>query len=36
MEDMPADDVEHSAETIDSLLSFLRGGLAALQDQDGG
>jgi AcrR family transcriptional regulator len=33
IEDMPDDDVEHSAATLDSLLAFLRGGLAALQDQ---
>jgi AcrR family transcriptional regulator len=33
IEDLPDEDVEHSAETIDSLLAFLRGGLAALQDQ---
>jgi hypothetical protein len=33
IDDMPDDDIEHSAETIDSLLAFLRGGLAALQDQ---
>jgi AcrR family transcriptional regulator len=32
IEDMPDDDVAHSAETIDSLLAFLRGGLAALQE----
>src|ERR687891_442614 len=31
IEDLPDDDVEHSVETIDSLLAFLRGGLAALQ-----
>jgi AcrR family transcriptional regulator len=30
IEDLPDDDVEHSVETIDSLLAFLRGGLAAL------
>jgi AcrR family transcriptional regulator len=36
IEDMPDDDVEHSAETFDSLLAFLRGGLAALQDQSHG
>jgi AcrR family transcriptional regulator len=33
IDDMPEDDVEHSLETIDSLFAFLRGGLAALQDQ---
>ena len=33
IEDMPGDDAEHSVETIDSLLAFLRGGLAALQEQ---
>jgi AcrR family transcriptional regulator len=33
IDDMPDDDVEHSVETLDSLLAFLRGGLAALQDQ---
>jgi AcrR family transcriptional regulator len=33
IDDLPDDDVEHSAETIDSLFAFLRGGLAALQDQ---
>jgi AcrR family transcriptional regulator len=33
MDDLPDEDIEHSAETIDSLLAFLRGGLAALQDQ---
>jgi AcrR family transcriptional regulator len=32
MDDMD-EDAKHSAETIDSLLAFLRGGLAALQDQ---
>ncbi len=32
MDDMD-EDAKHSAETIDSLLVFLRGGLAALQDQ---
>ncbi|HEV2874739.1 MAG TPA: TetR family transcriptional regulator [Thermoleophilaceae bacterium] len=35
IDDMPDEDAEHSAETIDSLLAFLRGGLAALQDQKG-
>jgi AcrR family transcriptional regulator len=33
IDDLPDDDVEHSIETFDSLLAFLRGGLAALQDQ---
>jgi AcrR family transcriptional regulator len=33
IDDMPDDDVDHSMETIDSLLVFLRGGLSALQDQ---
>jgi AcrR family transcriptional regulator len=33
IEDMPDDEVDHSVETIDSLLVFLRGGLAALQEQ---
>jgi AcrR family transcriptional regulator len=33
IEDTPDDDVEHSMETIDSLLAFLRGGRAALQEQ---
>jgi AcrR family transcriptional regulator len=33
LEEMPGEDFEHSEETIDSLLAFLRGGLAALQDQ---
>jgi AcrR family transcriptional regulator len=32
-EDMKDDELHHSAETVDSLLAFLRGGLAALQDQ---
>jgi AcrR family transcriptional regulator len=32
IEDLPDDDLEHSVETIDSLLAFLRGGLAALQE----
>jgi AcrR family transcriptional regulator len=36
IDDMPDEDAEHSAETIDSLLAFLRGGLAALQDQQPG
>ena len=35
MDDMD-EDAKHSAETIDSLLVFLRGGLAALQDQKRG
>lgn len=33
IEDMSEDEMSHSSETIDSLLAFLRGGLAALQDQ---
>jgi AcrR family transcriptional regulator len=33
LDDMPDEDAHHSVETIDSLLAFLRGGLAALQDQ---
>jgi AcrR family transcriptional regulator len=33
IDDMPDDDVEHSMETIDSLLVFLRGGLFELQDR---
>jgi AcrR family transcriptional regulator len=33
IDDMPDDDAHHSTDTIDSLLAFLRGGLAALQDQ---
>jgi AcrR family transcriptional regulator len=33
IEDLPEGDAEQPAETIDSLLAFLRGGLAALQDQ---
>jgi AcrR family transcriptional regulator len=33
MDDVPDEDADHSAETIESLLAFLRGGLAALQDQ---
>jgi len=36
IEDMPDDEIEHSAETIDNLLAFLRGGLAALQNQSHG
>ena len=36
IEDMPDDELEHSTETIESLLAFLRGGLAALQDQGRG
>jgi hypothetical protein len=36
IEDMPDGDVKHSVETIDSLLAFLRGGLAALQEQGRG
>jgi AcrR family transcriptional regulator len=33
IDDLPDEDAEHSVETLDSLLAFLRGGLAALQDQ---
>src|SRR5262245_25603575 len=33
LEDIPEDDEEHSIETLESLLAFLRGGLAALQEQ---
>jgi AcrR family transcriptional regulator len=33
IDDMDDDELSHSSETIDSLLAFLRGGLAALQDQ---
>jgi hypothetical protein len=33
IDDMPDDDAQHSVETLESLLAFLRGGLAALQDQ---
>jgi AcrR family transcriptional regulator len=33
IDDIPDDDAEHSAETLDSLLAFLRGGLAALQEE---
>jgi AcrR family transcriptional regulator len=36
IDDLPDEDVEHSDETLDSLLAFLRGGLAALQDQKRG
>jgi AcrR family transcriptional regulator len=36
IEDMSEDEMSHSSETIDSLLAFLRGGLAALQDQSRG
>jgi len=36
IEEMPDEDVEHSVETFESLLAFLRGGLAALQDQNRG
>jgi AcrR family transcriptional regulator len=36
IEDMSEDEMSHSSETIDSLLAFLRGGLAALQDQGRG
>jgi flagellar biosynthesis/type III secretory pathway protein FliH len=34
IDDLPDEDAEHSVETLDSLLAFLRGGLAALQDQN--
>jgi AcrR family transcriptional regulator len=34
IDEIPDEEVEHSAETFESLLAFLRGGLAALQDQD--
>jgi AcrR family transcriptional regulator len=33
IEDLPEDDAENPVETIDSLLAFLRGGLAALQER---
>jgi AcrR family transcriptional regulator len=33
IDDMQEEEIEHSVETLDSLLAFLRGGLAALQDQ---
>src|SRR5919106_1381796 len=33
IDDMRDEEIEHSVETLDSLLAFLRGGLAALQDQ---
>jgi AcrR family transcriptional regulator len=33
IDDMREEEIEHSVETLDSLLVFLRGGLAALQDQ---
>jgi AcrR family transcriptional regulator len=36
IDDMSEDELSHSAETIESLLVFLRGGLAALQDQGRG
>ena len=36
IDDMPDEDGHHSVETLDSLLAFLRGGLAALQDQQPG
>jgi AcrR family transcriptional regulator len=36
IDDLPDEDAEHSVETLDSLLAFLRGGLAALQDQKRG
>ena len=34
IEDMREDGIEHSVETIDTLLAFLRCGLAALQERD--
>jgi hypothetical protein len=36
IDDLPDEDARHSAETLDSLLAFLRAGLAALQDQSRG
>jgi AcrR family transcriptional regulator len=36
IDDMSEDEMSHSSETINSLLAFLRGGLAALQDQSRG
>ena len=33
LDDMPDDDDVHTVETFESLIAFLRGGLAALQDQ---
>jgi AcrR family transcriptional regulator len=36
IQDMPDGDAKHSVETLDSLLAFLRGGLAALQEQSRG
>ena len=36
IEDVPGEEGEQSMETIDSLLVFLRGGLAALQEQNRG
>lgn len=36
IEDIPDDDAEQPMETIDALLAFLRGGLAALQERDRG
>jgi AcrR family transcriptional regulator len=36
IDDMSEDELSHSSETIESLLVFLRGGLAALQDQGRG
>jgi len=36
IDDMSEDELSHSTETIDSLLVFLRGGLAALQEQGRG
>jgi len=36
IDDMPDDDVDQPMETIDDLLAFLRGGLAALQERGRG
>lgn len=36
IDDLPDEDLETPVETFESLLAFLRGGLAALQDQDRG
>ena len=33
LDDLPDDDAAHTVETFESLIAFLRGGLAALQDQ---
>ena len=35
MQDMPEGDIDDYSETLDDLLAFLRGGLAALQDHSG-